>query len=59
MAAPHVAGVAAILFSKNMSKPAAAVVRAMTLSAANLGPAGYDTSYGYGLVSAGAAVLRL
>lgn len=52
MATPHVAGVAALLFSKNASATAISVVNAMTASAANLGAAGYDNSFGYGLVSA-------
>jgi subtilisin family serine protease len=59
MAAPHVSGVAAILFSKNASLSAEDVVAAMTSSAVNLGPAGYDTSYGHGLVSALAALSRV
>lgn len=59
MATPHVAGVAAILFSKNSTLPAAAIVRAMTSTAVDLGKSGYDTSYGHGLVSAGAALARV
>jgi serine protease len=59
MATPHVAGVAALLFSKNATQPASAIVQAMVLSAVDLGKTGYDTSYGYGLVSAGAALLRV
>jgi subtilisin family serine protease len=59
MASPHVAGVAALLFSKKPSASGAAVVSALTSSATDLGSRGYDTTYGHGLVSAAAAIRRL
>jgi len=56
MAAPHVTGVAALLFGLNPSASAAQVRRAIESSARDLGPAGRDDAYGYGLVQAAAAL---
>jgi subtilisin family serine protease len=54
--APHVAGVAALLLSVDPSLTPAQVGRAMDSTATDLGLAGYDNRYGYGLVDACAAV---
>jgi serine protease len=59
MACPHVAGVAALLFSKRPSASAATIVNAMTATAQDLGPSGRDSSYGSGLVNALAALSRV
>jgi serine protease len=59
MATPHVSGVAALVWSCNPGLTNAQVRSALDSSAAELGAAGRDTSYGYGLVQAKAAVLRL
>ena len=55
MATPHVAGVAALVWSQHLNcsnKEIRAVLRA---TAEDLGPAGRDDAYGYGLVQAKAA----
>lgn len=52
MATPHVAGVAALLFSAKPSATASQVRNAMTSTALDLGAAGRDNYYGYGLVQA-------
>lgn len=54
MAAPHAAGVGALLMSRGFT--AAQAWNAMTGTARDLGAAGYDTFYGYGRVDALAAV---
>jgi len=55
MASPHVAGVAALIIAAGVTD--AAQVRSILLSTAiDLGVAGKDTKYGYGLVNAAAAV---
>jgi serine protease len=59
MAAPHVSGVAALLFSKNPTASAAKVISAMTSTAQDLGATGRDTSYGNGLVNAQAALAKV
>lgn len=59
MASPHVAGVAALLFSKNPGASAATVVNAMTSTAQDLGSVGKDTWYGHGLVNAYSAMFRV
>ena len=56
-AAPHVAGVAALLVSKGVSGQAA--VKRILDTATDLGPAGDDAQYGHGLVNARAAVAGL
>ena len=55
-AAPHVAGVAALLLSLDASLTPAEVRRAMDRTATDLGLAGYDHRYGFGLVDACRAV---
>lgn len=55
MAAPHVAGAAALIVAEH--GPDAATVReALVRSARDLGPAGHDPSFGAGLVQAAAAL---
>ncbi len=57
MATPHVAGVAALLYSCGGTKATPSAVRsALTSTAQDLGDAGRDDLFGYGLVQAPAAV---
>lgn len=55
MATPHVSGVAALIWNRLPDRSAAQVRAALTASALDLGTAGRDNSYGYGLVQAKAA----
>jgi serine protease len=55
MAAPHVAGVAALLYSQGITNPAA-IEAAIKRSAVDLGTPGRDDEYGYGLIDARAAL---
>jgi serine protease len=57
MAAPHVAGAAALVLAANPSLTADEVKNVLTSTATDLGTPGYDLEYGYGLVDAHAAVL--
>jgi serine protease len=59
MATPHVAGVAALVWGIETSKTNAQVRDALQKSAQDLGSAGKDNSYGFGLVQAAAAVAYL
>lgn len=52
MATPHVSAVAALLWSAVPSATNSEIREAMTATAFDLGSAGRDTSYGYGLVQA-------
>lgn len=54
MAAPHVAGTAALLFAKGLSE--SQVREDLHASAADLGPAGRDPAFGYGRLDAHGAV---
>jgi subtilisin family serine protease len=54
--APHVAGVVALLLSVDPSLTPAQVRQALDATATDLGKAGYDQRFGYGLVEACAAV---
>jgi subtilisin family serine protease len=56
MAAPHVSGVAALIWSHNRLWTNVQIRAALRSAAQDLGPAGPDTAYGYGLVQAGAAL---
>jgi subtilisin family serine protease len=56
MAAPHVAGVAAIVWSKRPTLSAAQVRALLESTAKDLGPEGKDYDYGYGLVQANVAI---
>jgi serine protease len=58
MAAPHVSGAAALVIASGVLGPDPtpdAILRRLELTARDLGPAGYDTRYGYGLIDAGRA----
>jgi serine protease len=55
MAAPHVSGLAALLISHGAKGPDA-VRLAIQNTATDLGPAGWDPEYGWGLINAGAAL---
>ena len=56
MATPHVAGVSALVWSHFPSCSASEIRSALTSTAEDLGTAGRDNAYGYGLVQAKAAV---
>jgi serine protease len=56
MAAPHIAGVAALMLSVNPSLTPSQVETILSSTADDLGPAGLDSDFGWGLVNAGAAV---
>jgi subtilisin family serine protease len=56
MATPHVAGVAALVFGKNPSLKPHDVEAILEKSATDLGVPNYDTTFGYGLVNAQAAL---
>lgn len=58
MAAPHVAGVAALLYSQGVTNPAA-IEAALKRFARDLGPAGRDDEYGHGLIDARATLRGL
>ena len=51
MATPHVSGVAAIIFDRNPAQTAAQARAKLDASVDDLGPAGRDTSYGFGRVN--------
>lgn len=59
MATPHVSGVAALIWSANPSWTNHQIRAAMDVTAADLGAAGYDTSFGWGLVQAREALEEL
>jgi serine protease len=59
MATPHVAGVAALIWSEYPEATALQVRQALQASTLDLGPAGHDHSYGFGLVQAHEALNRL
>jgi len=59
MATPHVSGVAALVWSARPSLTAAQVRQILQDSAKDLGTPGRDTTFGYGLVQAKAALDRL
>jgi serine protease len=59
MATPHVAGVAALVWSQNKNWTNAQIRQALQATAEDLGAAGRDTSYGFGLVRAKAALCSL
>lgn len=59
MATPHVAGVAALVWTHDTSWTAAQIRDALTATAEDLGAAGRDDFYGWGLVQADAALTYL
>lgn len=59
MATPHVSGVAALIWSANPGWSNQQVREALNVTAEDLGAADYDTSYGWGLVRAKAALDEL
>lgn len=59
MATPHVSAVAALVWSKNLGCTAAQLRTSLNASAEDLGTAGRDTKYGFGLVRAKAAHDRI
>jgi len=59
MATPHVVGVAALVWSQVPTATAADIRAALVATAEDLGSAGRDNSYGYGLVQAADAVAYL
>lgn len=59
MAAPHVSGVAALLFARNPAATASQVRQTLQSTAFDLGPAGRDNEYGYGLVQAANALAAI
>jgi subtilisin family serine protease len=56
MATPHVAGVAALVFGKNPNLKPHDVEAILEKTATDLGVPNYDTTFGYGLVNAQAAL---
>ncbi len=52
MAAPHVSGVAAMVFGKNPNLTPTQVESILENTALDLGPLGYDPTFGFGLVQA-------
>lgn len=59
MATPHVSAVAALVWSRNLNCTAAQLRSSLTKSAQDLGTAGRDTKFGFGLVQAKAADDRI
>jgi serine protease len=59
MATPHVAGAAALLLSESSCDDPARVRRALEETALDLGPAGFDMTYGHGLIQIDAALAAL
>lgn len=57
-AAPHVAGVATLLYSQGVTNPAA-IEAALKRFAKDIGPPGRDDEYGYGLIDARATLRGL
>ncbi len=59
MAAPHVSGLAAMLFALNPTATVDQVRHAIESTALDLGPSGRDNDYGYGLVQAVSALAAM
>jgi subtilisin family serine protease len=59
MATPHVSAVAALLWSEVPTATNAEIREAMSATAMDLGTAGYDVAFGYGLVQAADALAYL
>jgi subtilisin family serine protease len=58
MATPHVTGVIALIWSFNPGLSNATVETNLFSTCMDLGAAGYDTTYGRGIVNADAAVAK-
>jgi subtilisin family serine protease len=58
MAAPHVTGAAALALSANPRLTSAQLTNVLTSTATDLGTPNYDTTFGFGLVNAKAAVQK-
>jgi subtilisin family serine protease len=59
MATPHVSAVAALVWSRNLNCTPLQLRNSLNKSAKDLGTAGRDNSYGFGLVQAKAADDRI
>lgn len=55
-ASPYVAGLVALMYSANPSITPALVMESISQTAKDLGPAGYDTTFGHGVVDMGKAL---
>ena len=55
MATPHVAGVAALALQRHRTLSAAGLRRRLDGAVRDLGPAGRDDTFGFGLIDAAAA----
>ena len=55
-ASPYVAGLVALMYSANPSITPTLVMDSISQTAKDLGPAGYDTTFGYGVVDMGKAL---
>lgn len=58
MAAPHVAGLAGLLFSQNQNRTAEQVSNLITSTVKDLGAPGWDPIYGWGRIDAGKALTQ-
>jgi serine protease len=58
MATPHVTGVIALIWSADPSLRNSDVENFLFTTATDLAAAGYDTTYGYSIVNASAAVAK-
>jgi subtilisin family serine protease len=58
-AAPHGAGVAALMRNKNATATPTQIYNALASTALNMGPAGYDNDTGTGLIRADLAILQI
>ncbi len=56
MAAPHAAGVAALMLSVNPTLTPDQIKQVLQETAVDMGDPGYDSMYGYGQIDAGAAL---
>ncbi len=59
MASPHVAAITALLKGKDNSLTSSEITELLTATALDLGNAGYDNAYGYGLVQAYDALIAI
>lgn len=58
MSAPHVVGLAGLLFSQNQNRTADQVINLITSTATDLGAPGWDATYGWGRIDAGKALAQ-